>query len=469
MLFRSNNILSFVQLEAGKITIEREPTRLRELIQSICRSFRYEATDRGLDLAAEIHENVPAVTMLDPGRLRQVLFNLVGNSMKFTERGRVSIRASLLPFSPAPGEGVLLFSVADTGIGIPDDKQDMVFEPFTQADSSLQRKRHGTGIGLGVVRQMVRLMGGSVCVESAAGAGTAMHFTVRCGLALPVRARQGRRKNGQATELAGLRVLLAEDDRVNRLAATRFLERLGCVAAGAENGRQAMEMLRKGDYDCIIMDIQMPEMDGLEATRAIRTDESGDFDPAIPIVALTAHALKGDRETFLHAGMNEYLSKPVSPEALAAALARAMGEAAPAEADASPSGSAPAPCDETPEVLVWAELLTKARGNTGFLMKLFAAFVAEQPGNLEIIREALARSDHGQLAFLAHALKGAAATMCAPFLRQACLDLERAAKENDAALERTAFEAMETALREVMQAMRERLENDATAGTPCAR
>jgi hypothetical protein len=151
-------------------------------------------------------------------------------------------------------------------MGIPDDKLEVVFEPFTQADSSLRRRHHGTGIGLGIVRQMVRLMGGDVCVESRVGEGTTMHFTVRCGLALPARPRP-RRRNGRVVELKGLRVLLAEDDRVNRLATTRFLERLGCSVTAAENGRQVLAMLRSAECDCVIMDIQMPEMDGLEATR----------------------------------------------------------------------------------------------------------------------------------------------------------------------------------------------------------
>jgi two-component system CheB/CheR fusion protein len=319
-----NDILSFVQLEAGKITIEREPVQLAELVESVCRAFHYEATDKNLALLADIHESVPPTAMLDPGRLRQVLFNLLGNSMKFTERGQVAISACLLPAVPAPGEGVLYVTVSDTGIGIPEDKLEVIFEPFTQADSSLRRKYHGTGIGLGIVRQMVRLMGGSVCVESRIGSGTTMHFTLRCGLELPTRARKSRRTDGKGVSLAGLKVLLAEDDRVNRFAATRFLERLGCIVSGAENGRQVLDILERDDFDCIIMDIQMPEMDGMEATRNIRAAKRLGAKSAIPILAMTAHSLPGDREKFLAAGMDGYIAKPVELDELLAAMGRVL-------------------------------------------------------------------------------------------------------------------------------------------------
>ena len=316
-----NDILSFVQLEAGKIRIEREPVSIGRLVDSVQRAFRYEASEKGLSLQARTHENVPATVMADPDRLRQVLFNLVGNSMKFTEQGSVAIDVCLLPHSPAPGEGLLLISVADTGIGIPEDKLGVVFEPFTQADSSLRRKYHGTGIGLGIVRQMVQLMGGAISVESTAGAGTTMHFTLRCGLDAPARAGKRGPDHGRSVSLEGLKVLLAEDDRVNRFATTRFLERLGCTVAGAENGRQVLEKLERDDYDCIIMDIQMPEMDGLEATRAIR---AGRVKPAVPVLAMTAHSLPGDREKFLAAGMDGYISKPVELGELTAALAAVL-------------------------------------------------------------------------------------------------------------------------------------------------
>ena len=321
-----NDILSFVQLEAGKISIERQPLKLRDLVQSVLRAFRYVAADKGLDLQAEVDPGVPDMLMLDPGRVRQVLFNLVGNSMKFTEQGAISINVCLLEHRPAAGEGVLLCTVADTGIGIPDDKLTLIFEPFTQADSSLRRKYHGTGIGLGIVRQMVQLMGGSVCVESRLGQGTAMRFTLRCGLELPARSRRPRRSNGRELSVAGLKVLLAEDDRVNRFATTRFLERLGCTVSAAENGRQAVEMARAAHYDCIIMDIQMPEMDGMEATRAIRNTPDPGGKAKVPILAMTAHALPGDREKFLAAGMDGYIAKPVELDELLAALAAVLDQ-----------------------------------------------------------------------------------------------------------------------------------------------
>ncbi len=316
-----NDILSFAQLKAGKLVIASEPVDVREVVAAVARAFHHEAKTKGLDLDFSVEAGVPSVVLSDPVRLRQVLFNLVGNAMKFTDRGRVAVHACPLPLSPASGEVRLLFTVSDTGVGIPDHVQGTIFEPFTQADNTLARSHQGTGIGLGIVRLLVDRMGGAACLASTQGEGTEFHFTIRCGLAgeevLPGPAPQA----GGGQDFAGLRVLLAEDDRVNRLAATRFLEGLGCRVSPAANGRQALEMLRDGEFDLVVMDVQMPEMDGLAATRAIRADPSLGPKARLPILAMTAHAMPGDREQFLAAGMDGYIAKPVE----VAELARVMG------------------------------------------------------------------------------------------------------------------------------------------------
>jgi len=320
-----NDILNFVQLEAGRLRIYREQADPRELVDSVCRAFAPEAEAMGLALACQVDGEVPETVLSDPGRIRQILFNLLGNALKFTETGRVGLQVTPLPHELANGDRQLLFTVSDTGIGIPPDKLDVIFEPFTQADSSLSRKYHGTGIGLGIVRQLVGLMGGSICVDSAPGEGTSMYFTLGygpaqiVGLGGPggrgVLEGQGvdRPGDGEVPVLAGLKVLLAEDDRVNRITATRFLERLGMSVTCAENGKRALEMLEQGDFDLVIMDIQMPEMNGIEATRAIRNSTILTLraKSRIPVLAMTAHAMSGDREQFLEAGMNDYLVKPV--------------------------------------------------------------------------------------------------------------------------------------------------------------
>ncbi len=454
-----NDIVDYARIEVGALELARTPFDLRQTVEEAVSVFRPLAAKKGLALESRLLGDVPDVLVGDASRLRQILINLVGNAVKFTDSGSVILAVSHADEARGPDAVRLRFAVRDTGIGIPRDKIQAIFDSFTQADVSPARRYQGAGLGLAIVRHLVAMQGGDYGVESEEGQGSVFTFSLE--FALPA----GRAEDappaavpGEAAQARPLTVLLAEDNPINQLYAKELLETDGHHVVTAHTGRRALEILRRRHFDVILMDIQMPEMDGLEATRAIRGDESGDFDPDIPIVALTAHALKGDRETFLRAGMNEYLSKPVSPEALAAALARAMGAAAPAAPVAPLTEETDAPA---PDALDWSELLAKARGNTGFLMKLFAAFVAEQPGNLEVIREALARGDHGQLAFLAHSLKGAAATMCAPRLRQASHDLERAAKDNDAALSAATFETMETTLREVMQAMREKLDQEA--------
>ncbi len=447
-----NDIVDYARIEVGALELANTPFDLHDTVEEAVSVFRPLAVKKGLALEYRLLGEVPRVLSGDASRLRQILINLVGNAVKFTDSGSVIL--AVTPTGPGDGPKIRLrFTVRDTGIGIPREKIHTIFDSFTQADASHARRYQGAGLGLAIVRHLVEMQGGEYSVESEEGQGSVFSFSLDFTLpeartapreVVPAAPRQ------QTTR--PLTILLAEDNPINQIYAQELLEMDGHEVVPAHTGRRALEILRRRKFDVILMDIQMPEMDGLEATRAIRADQSGDFDPNIPIVALTAHALKGDRETFLRAGMNEYLSKPVSPEGLAAALARAMGTARQAPASEAPTAATPA---ET--ALDWTELLGKARGNTGFLMKLFAAFVDEQPGNLEAIREALAMADFGQLAFLAHSLKGASATMCAPRLREACYDLEREAKENDAARAAACLTAVETALRDVMWAMREKL------------
>jgi len=315
-----NDILSFSQLAAGRLSIGREPVNLAEIVDSVHRAFVFEAQERGVALTSRVAETVPSTVQTDPGRLRQILVNLVSNAMKFTEQGRIELEVSALPHVPAAGGVVLLVTVSDTGIGIPDDRLDDIFEPFTQVDGSLTRKYQGTGIGLGIVRQLAQLMGGSVCVESELGQGATFHVTVRCGIPAPPAAAGEVEVQEPGDGALGLRVLVAEDDRVNLFTATRFLERLGCLATGVGDGRAAVRALRAGDFDCVLMDVQMPGLDGIEATRAIRSSWELGGKAAIPIVAMTAHAMPEDREKILGAGMDGYITKPVDMDELARVL-----------------------------------------------------------------------------------------------------------------------------------------------------
>jgi len=449
-----NDIVDYARIEVGALELAKTPFDLFATVEEAVSVFRPLAAKKGLSLEYRFLGEVPQNLVGDASRLRQILINLVGNAVKFTDSGSVVLAVYPEQEAPSPGKVRLRFAVRDTGIGIPSDKIQAIFDSFTQADVSPARRYQGAGLGLAIVRHLVEMQGGVYGVQSEEGQGSVFSCTIAFGL--PADHDENNLDTVVSPQTAPSRpltILLAEDNPINQIYAQELLEMDGHQVAVAHTGRRALEVLRRRRFDIILMDIQMPEMDGLEATRAIRQDKTGDFDPQIPIVALTAHALKGDRETFLRAGMNEYLSKPVSPESLAAALSRAMGRQATTAQKVAPA--APMPADAGS--LEWSELLTKARGNTGFLMKLFAAFVAEQPVNLESMREALALADFDQLAFMAHSLKGAAATMCAPLLRETSHALERTAKAADAKGAAHAFEAVEAAMRDVVRAMREKL------------
>ena len=446
-----NDIVDYARIEVGVLELARLPFDLRATAEEIISVFRPLAAKKGLSLTYRFVGAVPHTLVGDASRLRQVLINLVGNAVKFTDSGSVVLVIARTDSGATTSRAKLRFEVRDTGIGIPGDKIQAIFDSFTQADVSPARRYQGAGLGLAIVRHLVDMMEGSYHVESEEGKGSV--FTFEVDLALPESLKPDAPADAapQPAKARSLTILLAEDNPINQIYAQELLEMDGHEVVVAHTGRRALEALRKKRFDAILMDIQMPEMDGLEATRAIRNDTSGDFDPNIPIVALTAHALKGDRETFLQAGMNEYLSKPVSPSELETALSRVMGHAT------TGTITQPLPLADGRLVLDWTELLSKARGNTGFLMKLFGAFVAEQPGNLVSMRDALAGPDLPQLAFLAHSLKGASATMCAPVLREACHDLERASRENDRSRAEAAFGRMEAAMDDVLTAMRLKL------------
>jgi PAS domain S-box-containing protein len=313
------DVLDFSKLDAGIMDVASEPFDLRETLETVIGNFTIITKDKGLDLELDVAPGVPNVLVGDPGRLRQILFNLIGNALKFTEQG--SVRLSV---SPLPGTRELfriLFVVSDTGIGIPENRLEDIFGAFTQVDGSFARRFQGAGLGLGIVRRLTRLLGGGVSVDSELGKGTSFYVS------LPfVRTGPGMRPESSARREhclinRPLRILVAEDDRVNQILARKMVERLGHEATCVSNGRQALEALRAGKYDCVLMDVQMPIMDGLSATRAIRQDTDLGAMRIVPILALTAHAMSGHKDKFLAAGMDGYLPKPVDINVLADKLA----------------------------------------------------------------------------------------------------------------------------------------------------
>ncbi|MGE4292552.1 MAG: PAS domain S-box protein [Desulfovibrio sp.] len=317
-----NDILDFSLIESGKLVLRHEPFRLREYLQPVVVMFREQARARGINFELDIHPSVPEGLSGDPGRLRQVLFNVIGNAVKFTHEGEV--RLEIYPADPA-GEtrrARLLMAVSDTGIGIPEEKLEQVFETFTQADGSYTRDYQGTGLGLAIVRRLLHIMGGEVAVASVLGKGSTVFICVPLDLR---RTRTSVHKSGVSLHSSESRVLVVEDNRVNRIMLQRFLEKLGVKVQVAENGKMALDALRDQTFDMVLMDVQMPVMDGIEATRRIRAGECGPQNRDVSIAALTAHAMAGDRERFLEAGMDDYLSKPVDMESLVLLMRRLLG------------------------------------------------------------------------------------------------------------------------------------------------
>jgi PAS domain S-box-containing protein len=317
------DILDLSRIEAGKLEIVDEEFALDEVVTPVLEAFVGEMTDRDVDLRWKPDPRLSERFVGDPVRLRQILYNLVGNAVKFTPEGSVGLEVYPLPVMAPDGRQHVHFVVEDTGIGIADEALERIFESFTQADSSTTRKYGGTGLGLGMVKRLVGLMGGTTQVVSEPGRGTQMHFTIPLR---PVRHPAEAEAAGPAASLTGrIRVLLVEDDPVNSYAAALLLRKHGMEVETADNGAEALNRLAEKTFDFVLMDVQMPVMSGLEATRRIRTDPAFERVRDIPVIALTAHAMSGDRERFLEAGMSGYLPKPVDIDDLLDAIRTMLG------------------------------------------------------------------------------------------------------------------------------------------------
>ncbi|MFZ5812964.1 MAG: ATP-binding protein, partial [Thermodesulfobacteriota bacterium] len=353
-------VLDFSKIEAGRIDLVEEDFRPAGLLVAVEGLFGPQTRAGGLDLVLEMSPDVPEWVRGDEGRVRQILFNLVGNALKFTSAGRILVRLDRRPEDETPGRTVLDLVIEDTGSGIPERDRQRILEPFGQSGEAADQRR-GTGLGLPIVKRLAEAMGGFIVIESEEGRGTRIVVRVRLKQSVgkpenhrktpvlpPVPPSSGAMAPGKAVStgkkgpvaqatasgtgktadgrtacsLAGLRVLVVEDDDLNRLATIKLLERLGCEAVGAAGGREGLDLLDSRPFDAVLMDIQMPGMDGLEAARRIRNSTRPEV-AGLFVAAVTAHALRGDREHFLEAGMDDYIAKPVELEALCTALARA--------------------------------------------------------------------------------------------------------------------------------------------------
>jgi len=336
LLHLISDVLDLARLESGRLALQPVDLDLRAVLAEAVGILAARADARGLDVRADVAPDLPPVLRGDAGRLRQVVLNLLGNAIKFTDRGEVVVSARAVAWRE---DGVTVrVAVRDTGVGIAAEHLPGIFHSFCQVDASPTRRHGGSGLGLAICRQLVELMGGEVGVQSTPGAGSTFWFTVPLGLAGAAQVSLGDAGAALAGPPAlrrdaapfppGVRVLVVEDNRINQVVALRLLEKtFGLHADAVENGAEALEALAARDYDVVLMDCHMPVLDGLEATRRLRRADAGVRDPGIPVIAMTANAVKGAREQCLAAGMDDYVPKPVDATVLRAALQRVLRRA----------------------------------------------------------------------------------------------------------------------------------------------
>ncbi|MEN9352932.1 MAG: hypothetical protein RL318_257 [Fibrobacterota bacterium] len=312
-----NDVLDLSRVEAGRMDLRLADFQLGGFLDGIHAAMRPAFDAKGLTCGCEIDKDVPEILHADEGRLRQILLNLIGNAAKFTESGSVTVRIRREPEPREDGKVRLRFEVKDTGVGMPSEALERLFKPFSQLDMGNKRVHGGAGLGLSICKRLVEIMDGAIGVESRVGEGSIFWFVVTVEIGQEI---QGKRHQARIEMSRPLNILLAEDNAVNRTVISRLLEKMGHSVASAENGRIALQMLPGNHFDLLLTDIQMPEMDGLELVRAIRQGMAGETWQDLPVLALTAAAMDGDREACLHEGMDGYLAKPVRKGELEDAL-----------------------------------------------------------------------------------------------------------------------------------------------------
>jgi signal transduction histidine kinase/ligand-binding sensor domain-containing protein/DNA-binding response OmpR family regulator len=421
-----NDILDYSEIETGRLDLETLDFDLRSTLRSACEILAGQADEKGLQFTLEIADDVPSLLEGDSGRLQQIVINLVDNAIKFTEKGQVSVRVSLV--AEDDSSAVIRCEVEDTGIGISAEKRSAVFEAFTQADGSITRSHYGTGLGLSIASRLCEMLGGRIELKSEVGKGSSFWFTARFAKQPPdhepaliedvITSLDETAKRGGRPA----RILMAEDNPVNQRVAAGILERMGCRADVVGNGLEALKALETVPYDLVLMDVQMPAMDGIEATRQIRSPYSTVRNPKVPIIAITAHASQEVREKCIAAGMDDFVVKPIQPGELAKAMARWITPARSDKIDLRREE-----IRKLNVVFDRSEVLERLGGDEALLEEISNVFFSDVPGQILRLEKAIDLGDTSLLAHQAHTLKGASGSFGAYKLQAAALAIEEAA------------------------------------------
>ena len=445
-----NDILDFSKIEAGKMTLEAVAFSPHQMVSEIEDLLAPRAAEKGLALTTSLSADLPEHLCGDPARLRQILLNLAGNAIKFTERGKVAMEASIVRETDTHVE--MRLAVCDSGIGISPERQQAVFDSFTQADGSVTRRYGGTGLGLAICVRLTNLMAGRIGVESEPGRGSTFWVTLTLEksvseIVVPLK-KEAAAPETVLKETLGLHVLLAEDNPINQEVACGFLEMWGCTVTVVSDGWQACLAARGTGFDLALMDIQMPEMDGRQATAKIRGQEQR-TGRHLPIIAMTAHNMQGDREQCLACGMDDYIAKPVEPAELLAALKRwgkpaSVPASAPAPVAALVAASAPLAGPVLP-VFDTERLHRSCAGKAALERRIIAEYLRLTPAILERLNAAVGAENAESIRFEAHALKGSSRTIGAEALGEAASVLEASAKTGEVASAYTSYAQIEAA------------------------
>jgi PAS domain S-box-containing protein len=446
-----NDILDFSKIEAGKLVSEQVPFRLRDRLENLVKSLAPRLHGRPVAMVSDVAPDAPDALVGDARLLRQVLANLLSNAIKFTARGEIVLHVRRQELTD---DAVTLeFAVADTGIGIPQDKQRVIFEEFVQADASTTRQYGGTGLGLAIASRLAGVLGGSIGLESEPNRGSTFHFTARFGLGA-AGAVETPRDRDPIVALRPLRVLLVEDSVANQRVATGMLEKMKHTVRVVTDGAAAVEACAAERFDVVLMDLQMPRMDGYEATRAIRRREQEQGAPRTPIVALTARASMGNEALCLSAGFDGYLPKPYRSRELLDAISAQVEGTEQAMAPAAPAGfSAPA------ARLDWDAALEAVDGDRELLGKVIDGFLGQQPALLAELREALAAGDLPVVKRVAHTVGGSLRLFQGARVVALANDLEDRCRAGSSDTVEAAWRTLDPELAAVVVELREWLRN----------